>query len=77
MIPVQLPMEDTRKPLVAAARGGVMAHHKRRRAKNRRAGCLFCKPHKGNGTKGTRGAQTLQERRARISECEQRRTLRR
>lgn len=25
-------------------------HHKRRRAKNRRAGCLMCKPHKANGT---------------------------
>lgn len=28
-----------------------MAHHKRRRPKNRRAGCLFCKPHKANGAK--------------------------
>lgn len=28
-----------------------MAHHKRGRAKNRRAGCLFCKPHKANGAK--------------------------
>jgi hypothetical protein len=26
-----------------------MAHHKRRRPKNRRAGCLLCKPHKVNG----------------------------
>lgn len=26
-----------------------MAHHKRRRAKNRRAGCLLCKPWKVNG----------------------------
>lgn len=26
-----------------------MAHHKRRRPKNRRAGCLFCKPFKANG----------------------------
>ncbi len=25
-----------------------MAHHKRRRPKNRRAGCLFCKPWKAN-----------------------------
>lgn len=25
-----------------------MANHKRRRAKNRRAGCLLCKPHKMN-----------------------------
>jgi hypothetical protein len=28
-----------------------MAHHKRRRRKNARAGCLFCKPHKMNGAK--------------------------
>jgi hypothetical protein len=26
-----------------------MAHHKRRRPKNTRAGCLLCKPHKMNG----------------------------
>lgn len=26
-----------------------MAHHKRKRPKNRRGGCLFCKPHKANG----------------------------
>jgi len=26
-----------------------MAHHKRKRAKNRRAGCLLCKPWKMNG----------------------------
>ena len=26
-----------------------MAHHKRKRPKNRRAGCLYCKPHKMNG----------------------------
>jgi hypothetical protein len=26
-----------------------MAHHKRRRPKNRRAGCLLCKPWKANG----------------------------
>jgi hypothetical protein len=26
-------------------------HHKRRRPKNRRAGCLLCKPHKANGVK--------------------------
>lgn len=26
--------------------GGFMAHHKRRRAKHRRAGCLLCKPWK-------------------------------
>jgi hypothetical protein len=28
-----------------------MAHHKRRRPKNRRAGCLLCKPHKACGAK--------------------------
>lgn len=27
-------------------------NHKRRRPKNRRAGCLMCKPHKGNGQFG-------------------------
>jgi hypothetical protein len=28
-----------------------VANHKRRRPKNRRAGCLMCKPHKANGAK--------------------------
>lgn len=28
-----------------------MANHKRRRPKNRRSGCLMCKPHKVNGVK--------------------------
>lgn len=28
-----------------------MANHKRRRPKNRRAGCILCKPHKANGAK--------------------------
>jgi hypothetical protein len=27
-------------------------NHKRRRPKNRRSGCLMCKPHKMNGAKG-------------------------
>lgn len=27
-------------------------HHKRRKAKNARSGCLLCKPHKMNGAKG-------------------------
>jgi hypothetical protein len=27
-------------------------HHKRGRAKNQRAGCLLCKPHKMNGAGG-------------------------
>lgn len=50
-----------------------MAHHKRGRRKNARAGCLYCKAHKANGFKGTLNDQTWQERRARLSEAEQRR----
>lgn len=30
-------------------------NHKRRRPKNRRAGCLYCKPHKANGASGLWG----------------------
>lgn len=48
-----------------------MANHKRGRPKQQRAGCLFCKPHKGNGTKGMRSSQTRQEVEARISTFEQ------
>ncbi len=44
-------------------------NHKRKRPKNRRAGCLLCKPHKANGVDEPR----RQERRARINEKEQRR----
>ena len=47
-------------------------HHKRGRRKNARAGCLLCHGYKANGVKGTLRAQTLQERRARVSEREQR-----
>lgn len=39
-------------------------NHKRKRPKNRRAGCLFCKPHKSNGQKGRAAQQTVQQRRA-------------
>lgn len=46
-----------------------MAHHKRKRPKKRRAGCLLCKPHKSPG----QDAQRRQEMRARLSEAEQRR----
>lgn len=42
-------------------------HHKRRRPKNRRAGCLYCKPHKANGAKGRAKQQTMQARKARAS----------
>jgi len=38
-----------------------MANHKRGRPKNRRAGCLACKPHKANGFKGGQAARTLQD----------------
>lgn len=31
-----------------------MAHHKRHRPKQQRAGCLFCKPHKANCSKDSR-----------------------
>lgn len=45
-----------------------MAHHKRKRAKHQRAGCLLCKPHKdergGNGLQ----MQTEQEKRQRVAE---------
>jgi len=50
-------------------------HHKRRRKKDRRAGCLYCKQYKSNGFKGTLGAQTRQEQLGRINEREQRREV--
>lgn len=40
-----------------------MAHHKRKRPKSSRAGCLWCKPHKHQGAKGTFDARTVQEKR--------------
>jgi len=40
-------------------------NHKRGRPKDRRAGCLLCKPHKANGAKGRESSQTFQERKAR------------
>lgn len=46
-------------------------NHKRRRPKNRRAGCLMCKPWKANGAKKTNPRR--QEKRARVNEKEQRR----
>ena len=48
-----------------------MGHHKRKRPKNRRAGCLMCKFHKSNSYKGSLEAQTIQERKAREAEIEQ------
>ena len=44
-----------------------MTHHKRGRPKNRRGGCLLCKPHKANGV----NVAGVQERRALIGEREQ------
>lgn len=44
-----------------------MAHHKRKRPKNRRAGCLMCKPHKANGA----DKRTMQDRKADESQKEQ------
>jgi len=52
-----------------------MAHHKRRRPKSTRAGCLHCKSHKHQGCKDRLDDQTWQEKRARISEKEQREDL--
>jgi len=46
-------------------------HHKRGRPKDRRAGCLLCKPHKANRAKGTLNAQTRQERMARERQRQQ------
>jgi len=49
-------------------------HHKRRRPKNRRSGCLMCKAHKMNGAtrKMQEDARTgRQEARARVAEREQ------
>jgi len=51
-----------------------MANFKRGKRKNARAGCLMCKPWKANGVKGKLCNLTWQERRARISEKEQRRS---
>ena len=48
-----------------------MANHKRRRPKNRRAGCLLCKPHKANGAKRRRRSLRKQILRALASWSEQ------
>jgi hypothetical protein len=45
-----------------------MAHHKRKRPKNRRAGCLLCKPWKMNGfAKGRLDAESFSDYRRRSS----------
>jgi hypothetical protein len=48
-----------------------MAHHKRRKPKNARAGCLLCKPHKSNGSKARLCDQSRQEKRIRVAFREQ------
>lgn len=50
-------------------------HHKRKRPKSGRSGCLACKPHKDQRRKDSLNSQTWQERRARVSEKEQLRDL--
>ena len=50
-------------------------HHKRKRRKSARAGCIMCKSWKANGEKGSLRSQTFQEQRSRLSEAEQRREL--
>jgi hypothetical protein len=45
-----------------------MAHHKRKRSKNRRSGCLLCKPWKMNGfAKNRSDAESLSDHRRRDS----------
>lgn len=46
-------------------------NHKRGRPKNRRAGCLMCKPHKMNGAKKGDDWTTRRQRRADASYREQ------
>ena len=45
-----------------------MAHHKREKRKSSRAGCSMCKPWKDNEFKNTHEAQSIQEKRARITD---------
>ena len=54
-----------------------MTHHKRRRPKNRRAGCLLCKPWKVNGFSRARieGEQFGSHRRRLFAEREVREGL--
>ena len=49
-----------------------MANHKRRRPKNRRAGCLLCKPWKVNGFARARhgGERFSDHRRRRVADGE-------
>ena len=50
-----------------SAQREIMAHHKRKRPKNRRAGCLLCKPWKVNGfAKSRAGAEQFADHRRRL-----------
>jgi len=50
-----------------STRSQPMAHHKRKHPKNRRAGCLLCKPWKMNGfAKGRVDAESLSDHRRRF-----------
>lgn len=46
-------------------------HYKRKRPKDARAGCLMCKPWKGNFLKDSEEAKRRQELRADLDEAEQ------
>ena len=49
-----------------------MAHHRRKRARNQRSGCLMCKPWKANGFRTERkdGERFSDRRRRMIVRCE-------
>jgi len=40
-----------------------MAHHKRKKPKHQRAGCLMCKPYKDERTKGSKNTEKPSVRR--------------
>lgn len=48
---------------------------KRERPKNRRAGCLMCKPWKGNGMQRKRWNVSYQERKGQIAERDEKTEL--
>jgi hypothetical protein len=45
-IEVTLPVDDLETQNLDPCQAEPMAHHKRKRPKHRRNGCLLCKPHK-------------------------------
>ena len=60
--------ETGRTPTPTGAVRSNLAHHKRKRPKNRRAGCLLCKPWKVNGFGKTRlDAEQFSAHRARAA----------